>query len=258
MNTLDGRCVLVIGASSGLGRASAIALARGGADVVFAARRRDALADAVSEAGRGHVVTIDVADPADITDRIAEVVQALRGPLDGVLYTAGMSPMAPMTQVTLEQWQQVFTVNTFGPSLVIGAALDHLADDAVVAVVSSDSSLQPRHSLVPYAASKRALEATLEGWRTEVPGGRRFVSVILGPTYPTEFANDFDPDLFAAAHEHWQRQGFSIGLMEADAVARGLVGMFDSLWAAPSFGIETVLLRAPAPDPDNPPELPDV
>ena len=247
MNAVQGRKVLVVGASSGLGRATAIALQRHGADVVFAARRRDMLEEAVAEAGGGHVVTIDVLDPASIEQGVAEAVGVFGG-LDGIVYTSGMSPMAPMAELGQDDWQTVFGVNVFGPNLVISTALPHLIEDAVVAAVSSDSTDMPRHSLVPYAASKRALEATMEGWRTEQLGTRRFVTVVLGPTMPTEFANSFTPEAFEAAIPHWQRQGFRTGIMNADEVAHGLVSCMDALFAAPTFGIESLLLRSPEPE----------
>lgn len=247
MKALSERKILVVGASSGLGRATAIELQRNGANVVFAARRHEVLEEAVAEAGGGHVVAIDVLDPSSIEQGVAKTVEVLGG-LDGIVYTSGMSPMAPMTELAQEDWQAVFGVNTFGLSLLIKEALPHLSVDAVVAAVSSDSSSQPRHSLVPYAASKQALEATMEGWRTETLGTRRFVTVILGPTAPTEFAKAFDPEAFGAAIPHWQRQGFRTGIMNGHEVAHGLVSCFAALFAAPTFGIESLLLRSPEPE----------
>ena len=247
MKSLSERKILVVGASSGLGRATAIALQLNGANVAFAARRRDELEAAAKESGGGHVVVIDALDPSSIEQGVGEAASALGG-LDGLVYTSGMSPMAPMAELTQEDWQTVFGVNTFGPNLIIKAALPHLSEDAVVAAVSSDSTEMPRHSLVPYAASKRALEATMEGWRTEMLGTRRFVTVILGPTMPTEFANSFTPEAFEAAIPHWQRQGFRTGIMQGDEVAHGLVSCMAALFAAPTFGIESLLLRSPEPE----------
>ncbi|MCY3961377.1 MAG: SDR family NAD(P)-dependent oxidoreductase [bacterium] len=247
MEALSERKILVVGASSGLGRATAIALQRNGAHVAFAARRRNLLDEAVAEAGGGHVVVINALDPASIEEGVAEAATVLGG-LDGIVYTSGMSPMAPMAELTQDDWQAVFGVNTFGPNLIIKAALPHLSEDAVVAAVSSDSTEMPRHSLVPYAASKRALEATMEGWRTEILGTRRFVTVILGPTMPTEFANSFTPEAFEAAIPHWQRQGFRTGIMNGHEVAHGLVSCMAAMFAAPTFGIESLLLRSPEPE----------
>lgn len=248
MDLLAGKRILVIGASSGLGRASALSFCRHGAEVVLSARRADALEAACKEAGAGHVVTMDVTDEDDIRRAIGESV-ALLGGLDGILYTAGASPLRSMTELTLADWQRVYTINTFGPSMVIKEALPHLAGDAVVGVVSSDSSLRPRHSLVPYGSSKRAMEATMEGWRTEAPGGRRFVTIVLGPTQPTEFSVDFDPEVFESVMPHWGKQGFATGIMDADGVAEALAANYNAMYASPTFGIQTVLLRAPEGEP---------
>ena len=248
-DALSGRRLLVVGASSGSGRATAIALVRSGADVVFAARRADKLSAAVKEAGAGHVVTMDVLNGESVSRGVNEAAELLGGTLDGIVYTSGMSPLRPLADLSVADWQQVFGVNAIGPNLVIAAALPYLADDAVVTVFSSDSSLQPRHSLVAYAAAKRALEATLEGWRTELLGGRRFVAVLLGPTMPTEFGDTFDAETMGATFVHWQRQGFRTGLMNADDVANGLTSCLAAMFAAADFGIETMLLRAPEPPP---------
>ena len=250
MEALNSRNILVAGASSGLGRATAIALQRHGADVAFAARRRDSLEEAVAEAGGGHVVAIDVLDPASIEQGVAEAVDALGG-LDGIVYTAGMSPIGPMTSLTQDDWQTVFGVNTFGPNLLITAALPHLSEDAVVAAVSSDSTSMPRHSLVPYAASKRALEATMEGWRTEVLGTRRFVTVVLGPTTPTEIRQLIRPRGLWRGHPPLAASGLSNRDHGCRRRGQGLVSCMAALFAAPTFGIESLLLRSPEPEEVN-------
>lgn len=246
VSELEGRRLLVVGASSGSGRASAIAFVRHGAQVAFSARRRGQLDEAVAEAGGGVVVEIDVCDQISIGAGVTEAADRLGG-LDGVLYTAGMSPIARLSKLTLEQWTTIFAVNAFGPSLVTAAALPYLSEDSIVAVMSSDSAAQPRHSLVAYAAAKCALEATMEGWRTEEIGGRRFLTVVIGPTQPTGFADSFSPEDFVELVPHWQRQGFKTGLLAADDVAEHLATTFASMYAAPTLGIETLLLRAPEP-----------
>lgn len=245
--TIEGRKVLVVGASSGMGRGTAIAMARRGADVVFAARRRDLLEEAVREAGSGHAIEIDVCDPASIDAAVSSAADRL-GTLDALLYTPGMSIISRLRDMTARKWNDVLAVNLTGPNLVIAAALPHLAAQAVVAVVSSDSSAQPRHSLVPYGCSKAALEAAMEGWRTEEVGGRRFVTLVLGPTRPSDFSRDFDPDEFASLFPFWQRQGFRTGSLATSDVGAYLAESFGFMLANPGFGYETMLLRAPEPD----------
>lgn len=250
MGNLDGKRILVVGASSGVGSRCAVAMVRHGASVVMSARRTDRLAETVTEAGGGHVVAMDVADPVSIAAGVADAVAHLGG-IDGVLYAAGMSPLARLSSVTDEQLHQLFAINTFGPIHLFTAVLPHAAPDAVFAVLSSDSSMQPRHSLVPYAASKAALEAVMEGWRTEEIGGRRFMTVLIGPTMPSEFANGFDPEAFGAVFPHWGRQGFRTGMQTGDEVGNHLAVSFASLFQSPTMGMETLLLRAPEPHMPN-------
>ena len=245
--TLEGRKVLVVGASSGMGRGTAVAMARSGAEVVFAARRRDLLEEAVGEAGSGHVVEIDVCDPQSIDAAVATAAGRL-GRIDVLLYTPGTSVISRLRAMTAEKWNGVLAVNLVGPNLVIAATLPHLTKQGVVAVVSSDSSAQPRHSLVPYGCSKAALEAAMEGWRTEEVGGRRFITLVLGPTRPSDFSRDFDPDEFASLFPYWQRQGFRTGSLATPDVGAYLAQSFGFMLANPGFGYETMLLRAPEPD----------
>ncbi len=219
--------------------------------MAFAARRVDLLAGAVDEAnaagpGVAHALALDVTNTDSIADSVTAAATTMGG-LDGVLYTAGMSPIARLSTVTPEQWHTILAINTVGPSMVFAAALKHISPDGIMAAISSDSSHQPRHSLVPYAASKAALEATMEGWRTEEIGGLRFMTVMIGPTGPSGFADNFSPDEFMGLIPHWQRQGFRTGMQTSDDVGNHLASAFASLFDAPLLGIETLLLRAPEP-----------
>lgn len=246
MTGLNGRRILVVGASTGVGRACAQKFVAHGAKVVFAARRAEQLDSAVAEAGSGHAVILDVQDETSIARGIEQTVGHLGG-IDGLVYTAGMSPIKRLSEADAALWSRIFSINTFGPSLVIKAALPHLAPDAVVAAMSSDSAAQPRHSLVPYAASKAALEAAMEGWRTEEIGGRRFMTVCTGPTQPSDFAVNFTPEEMGALIPHWSRQGFRTGFQDSFDVGEMLAGVMSTLFAAPTLGMEHVLLRAPEP-----------
>jgi NAD(P)-dependent dehydrogenase (short-subunit alcohol dehydrogenase family) len=247
MSDLNGKRILVVGASSGVGKACASSFVRNGASVVFAARRRDLLDTAIAEAGGGVAVELDVMKPESIAGMV-DTAAGFYGGFDSVLYTAGMSPLARLSTTTPEQWNQVFAVNTFGPSLVFAAALPHMSTDGILAAMSSDSAHQPRHSLVPYAASKAALEASMEGWRTEEIGGRRFMTILIGPTVPTGFGDSFTAEQFMAVIPHWQRQGFRTGSQSSDDVASMLSATFATLFQSPGLGMETLLLRAPEPE----------
>ena len=99
MRPLEGRRLLVVGASSGIGRAIAVTAANAGARVALGARRSDRLAEAVVECGSGALAwPADVRDPDACDVLVANAVTALAG-LDAVVYAAGVSDMALLRPV---------------------------------------------------------------------------------------------------------------------------------------------------------------
>jgi len=79
-----------------------------------------------------------------------------------LIYATGVSPLQRLRHATREQWMAVIETNLVGLHEVVQAALPHLSDGAAVGVLSSDSVGTPRPGLVPYAASKAALEELIE------------------------------------------------------------------------------------------------
>ena len=126
MGDLQGKRILVVGASSGVGKACAQTFFRHDANVIFAARRHDLLTEAMAQVGGGHAVTMDVSDELSISRAVAEVVSILGG-IDAVIYTAGMSPIRRLSEMDAELWTRIFAINTFGPSLVFKACMPHLS-----------------------------------------------------------------------------------------------------------------------------------
>ncbi len=150
---LTSRRVLVVGASTGIGRAVAIDAARRGASVVLTARRRDLLDATVAEVGAGHVVEGDVTT-AEGCAAIATQAADKLGETDLLVYAVGMSPIRPIEQWSFDDWAKVLTTNVVGASQLTAACLGHFSDIAVLACLSSDSAFKPRHSLVPYAGKQ--------------------------------------------------------------------------------------------------------
>jgi len=244
--TLSGKRVLVIGASSGIGRAAALRAIRQGADVVVSARRRQQLAELVEEAGGGVAVAGDVREPGDRRDILSAAAGTL-GQIDLLLYTVGASPLRYFADTTPADWATVLETNVVGPHQVIRAALPVLADGALVAVLSSETVGRPYPGLGAYAASKAALEESLRAWRTEQPRVR-FCCVTQGATVPTEFARDFDLRLLEEMMGHWARLGIvTDGVMDADEVADVLVACLAVAVANPRVGVEDLVIRPPFP-----------
>ncbi len=240
---LDGLRVLVVGASSGIGRAIAIAAAAGGAQVCAAARRADRLNELVAEAASTTsgppssttssptraitAITADVRRDADCERLVAEAVAALGG-LDALVYATGVSPLAPLSATDGDAWRSVLESNVVGAALVTRAAIDHLSQShGRAAFLSSVSSEDPRPALVPYGVSKAALDAMIKGWRNEHPE-IAFLRVVVGPTSGTEFAASWNPaalaGFFTAREGRGQARATEMNPSQvADEVLRALV-----------------------------------
>lgn len=217
--------VAVVGASAGLGRCIGMGLAERGARVAFLARRRDRLENAAKEAGNGAVaVACDVTDGAACGQAVAEVVETFGG-LDALVYTTGVGVLAPLTDVSAEQWGKLFATNVTGASLITAAAAPHLAAAAGSAVYLSSLSASysaPWPLLGAYAVSKAALDKLVEAWRIEHPN-IGFTRLAVGDCFggegdsQTEFNKAWDPRALEDAIHYWMENGYMQGgLVEAD------------------------------------------
>ena len=155
--------VIVTGASRGLGRATAIALARMGAFVVLNARSADALAavkaDIEAAAGRADILAGDVSEP-DVAERLVAAAVLATGRLDAVINNAAVvSPLARIAESDPFEWQRNLQINVVGPYLITQAALPHLrrAPQGRVINISSGAAVRPVAGWSAYCASKAAL-----------------------------------------------------------------------------------------------------
>jgi NAD(P)-dependent dehydrogenase (short-subunit alcohol dehydrogenase family) len=241
-NVSSSRRVLVVGASSGVGRATAIALARSGNRVVAMARRDDRLAD-VCAAGHGAIKAVsgDVRREASCRHAVDAAVATLGG-LDAVVYCAGVSNMALVRDTSYEEWQRILETNVVGAGRVFAHACTELSTNrGQMVVLSSISEQRPKPGLVPYGASKAALRKLIEGLRSENPEVA-FAIVTIGPTAGTEFGIDFDPRVAEQLMAQWRAGGFlAPGQMAVDDVADRIVECL----ASPMRTEDLVLLPRP-------------
>ena len=217
--------VVVVGASSGLGRRIGIALAERGASVALLARRLTRLADAAAQAGPNSVaIECDVTDPASVCRAIDEAATTLDG-IDALLYAPGIGPLDRIEDIDIDTWRRTFDTNVIGASLVTAAALPHLARSAgVAAYLSTVSASQtpPWPGLAAYVVTKAALDKLVEAWRIEHPTVG-FTRVVVGdceaPEHAgrSEFNADWDMELFRDLYPLWQQRGLTgNGLIEID------------------------------------------
>jgi len=200
---MDGVRTLVVGASSGIGRAFAIAARENGARVAVAARRMSVLNPlAVRLGGTAH--ELDVTNPQAIDRVVREAAEAL-GAIDAVFFSSVVVPLARVEHVDAVTWAEAFAVNATGPALVIRAVLPYLSDDAVI-LIASDGVGTPRAGIAAYSASKAALDEILRSWRCEHPD-LRVIRVGIGPTDETEIFRGADEDMLGEFFDLWTRKG---------------------------------------------------
>jgi NADP-dependent 3-hydroxy acid dehydrogenase YdfG len=205
--SLADRRLLVVGASSGVGRAVGRLACEAGARVAFAARRLERLEEAAAQcAGRAIALACDVKRPQDCARAVEGAVEAFGG-LDGLVYAVGMSPLALLSEASAAEWREVLETNLVGASLVTAAALPALRASRGRAVyVSSYAVRQTLPGLSLYRVSKVALDALVEGLRSEHPD-IDFTRVVLGNTDGTEFARAWGPERAAAVTKIWVERG---------------------------------------------------
>jgi NAD(P)-dependent dehydrogenase (short-subunit alcohol dehydrogenase family) len=248
---LTGRRVLVVGASAGIGRGIAQAAVRAGATVAFGSRRASQLEEAIAGcaegSGKGVVVTGDVREPDGGSALVADAVAALGGPLDLLVYTAAMSPLALLGDTTFADWQAVLETNVVGAAMVATAAVGHLAPGGVIGLMSSETVGRPRHGLVAYAASKQALEELIRGLRTEHPEVR-FCRVVVGATIGTEFGIHFDPQVMGQVAVQWIHHGeMRANFMEPGELGGLILANLAGALAHPSIDVQDMVFRPPGP-----------
>jgi NADP-dependent 3-hydroxy acid dehydrogenase YdfG len=171
MSDLSGKTALVTGASRGIGRASAIALAKAGAQVVVHFGRATKEAEAViaeirNTSGRADLIAADLAAP-DGAHTLAKQVRGIVGDcLDILVLNAGVSKAATIEDTTLEDFDHLFAVNVRAPFFLLQQLLQILRNGSNVVLLSSLGACTAVGTLLSaYSASKGAVDALVKALR---------------------------------------------------------------------------------------------
>lgn len=181
---------LVTGASSGIGRSIAVALAADGSDLVVVARRRDRLEELAAELQAAHGVQVEVlvADMSD-PDQLAAVEDRLRAGVDLLVNNAGVGGQGSFADIPLDRQDRQIRLNVLAPVRLTHAALEHMLPRGRGGIlnVSSIAGLQPMPYVATYAATKAYLSTFTVALHEEVRGRGVSVTNLLPGFTTTEF-----------------------------------------------------------------------
>jgi NADP-dependent 3-hydroxy acid dehydrogenase YdfG len=222
-NNIEGKVVVITGASSGLGEASARYLSAQGASVVLGARRVErmqSLADELTgSGGKALAVTTDVTQ-YDQVKRLVDAAVQTYGRIDVIIDNAGLMPSSPLDRLRIDDWDRMIDVNIKGVLYGIAAALPYMKQQKAghIINVSSVAGHKVRTGDAVYAATKHAVRALSEGLRQEVKPYNIRTTVISPGLVATELPESVtEPDV-----AEFMRQVYKIAI-PADSFARAVV-----------------------------------
>ena len=244
---LDGAVALVTGASSGIGEATALALAAHGATVAIAARRRDRL-ESLAERLEGNgatalVIEADLTDPTQAEAAINRTAAEL-GRLDILVNNAGMMLLGPVVEADTAQWWRMLDINVKALLYCANAALPHLlgaAQDgprnvADMVNVSSVAGRTVRRGSAVYNLTKHGVGAFTESLRQEVAGRHVRASLVEPGATATELRSHNTQEI-----QDMQAQRFAgVRTMDADDIADAILYIVTRPW---HVAVNEILIR---------------
>lgn len=223
-NNIQDKVVVITGASSGLGEATARHLAGLGARLVLAARRTDRLDKLVAEiefaGGAALAVETDVSRRDDVENLIARAVERF-GKVDVLVNNAGLMPLAPMSQRKVDEWDRMIDVNIKGVLYGIAAVLPGMQAQKSGHIInlSSVAGLRVSSGLgTVYSATKFAVKAISEGLRAEVAADNIRVTTLYPGAIDSELKHGSSDQAAGAAMQAF----YEANEISADSIARAI------------------------------------
>ena len=219
---IAGKVVIITGASSGLGAATARHLASLGACVVLGARRMDllnAIAEEITAAGGKAAIARTDVTQADDLKRLVETALAVFGKVDVLINNAGLMAIAPLDALKVDEWERMIDINIKGVLYGIAAVLPYFKAQGSghfinISSVAGAKVFSPGGTV--YSGTKFAVRAISEGLRHEVGGAIRTTTILPGAV-DTELTNGSSHADSATALKEFYKQA-----IPADSVARAV------------------------------------
>jgi NADP-dependent 3-hydroxy acid dehydrogenase YdfG len=210
---LSGKIALVTGASSGIGAATAIELARAGATVALAARRADRLAGLVAEieglGGRALALAGDMAVEAEAIKAVEDTVAAF-GRIDILINSAGVMQAGGVEGADLAEFRRVYAINVFGTLYTCAAAVPHMLKqgEGDIVNITSLAGRKGGPETNAYSGSKHAANSMTDAMRQELGGRNIRVSILMPGATTTEVGDNIsNPAWRSAIQAHVAKDG---------------------------------------------------
>ncbi|HCN56621.1 MULTISPECIES: SDR family oxidoreductase [Exiguobacterium] len=218
---IENKVVIITGASSGIGEATAKLLAKQGAQLVLAARREDRLKTLQQEieqlGGKAVYQVTDVTDSAQV-EQLAKLAQDTFGSVDVLVNNAGLMPLSKLNKNKQDEWNTMVDVNIKGVLYGIGAVLPYMREQKRGHIINISSVAG--HDVMPssavYSGTKFAVRAITEGLRKEESVDNNIRATIISP-------GAVDTELKDHITDEEIKQGIgNLKAMDADAIARAI------------------------------------
>jgi NADP-dependent 3-hydroxy acid dehydrogenase YdfG len=209
-SNIEGKVVVITGASSGLGEAAARLLSAEGAKLALGARRVERLRSLAKEledkGGRAVAIATDVTD-RDQVKRLVDAAVEEFGRVDVIINNAGLMPHSLLERLKVDEWDRMIDVNIKGVLYGIAAALPHMMRQKAGHVINVSSVAG--HKVTPagavYAATKHAVRALSEGLRQEVKAHNIRTTVVSPGAVATELPDTIsEPDVAERIHAFYE------------------------------------------------------
>ncbi|MET0255047.1 MAG: SDR family oxidoreductase [Luteibacter sp.] len=241
--SVEGKVVVITGASSGIGRATATLLASQGASVVLGARNERALAAVVDEivaaGGKAASRSTDVRRRADVEALVAYAVER-EGRMDVMINNAGVGPISRFDALRVDDWDAMIDVNLRGTLYGIAAALPVFAkqDHGHIVNVVSTAGIKILPTMGVYAATKNAVRTATEALRQEAGPHLRVTEVSPGMT-----ATNFGESITDLPTRKVIEDQLGAIAIPADAIARGILYALEQ---PPEVDVGSIVIRPTA------------